>query len=175
MERVAYVPEVKVRPTVGQGAREREVILERLIDELEGVVVAGLALPFTSQGLVDRGRCLELIDLLRVSLPQDIINAQRILGDKERLLAEARAQATQIRSQAEKEANLLLEENQLMKMAELRSQSIIQEAEEKGEKILRAAENRVYQLYLQLEHHLDLLKAEVREAMASGDDLVEQP
>ncbi len=173
MERVAYAPEVKARPTVGQGVRGQEIILGRLTDELEGVIASGLALPFTSQGLVNRGRCLELIDLLRVSLPRDLTNAQRILQEEERLLAEARAQAAQIQSQAEKEANLLLEENQLMKMAELRSQNIIQEAEKKGEKILRAAESRAYQLYLRLEHHLDLLKAEVREAMTSGDDLLE--
>lgn len=173
MERVAYAPEVKVRPTVGGGVRERKVVLGRLIDELEEVIAGGLALPFTSQGLVDRERCLELIDLLRVSLPQDLTNAQRILQEEERLLAEARAQAAQVRSQAEKDANSLLEENQLVKMAELRSQNIIQEAEKKREKIIRAAESQAYQLYLQLEHHLDLLKVEVREAMASGDDFLE--
>ncbi len=165
MERV-----VKSVP-LGKGAARvegRQVVLGKLIDELEGVIAAGLGIPMTSQGLIDRERCLELIDLLRTSLPGEVVAARRIIESEDKVLADAQAEAVRIRQRAEKEAALILEENQLMRMAEIRSQSVIQEGEREAERIVREAENRTYQIYLRLEHALDLLKAELKETLASG-------
>jgi len=146
----------------------RQVVLGKLIDELEGVIAAGLAIPLTSQGLIDRERCLELIDLLRTSLPGEVVTARRIIESEDKLLADARVEAERIRERAEREAALMLEENQLMRMAEIRSQTIIQEGEREAGRIVREAESRAYQIYLRLEHALDLLKAELKETLASG-------
>lgn len=146
----------------------RQVVLGKLIDELEGVIASGFGIPLTSQGLIDRERCLELIDLLRTSLPGEVVAARQIIESEAQVLADARAEAERIRQRAEKEAALILEENQLMRMAQIRSQTIIQEGEREAERIVREAENRAYQIYLRLEHALDLLKAELKERLASG-------
>lgn len=172
MERVAISVPLEKGAARVEG---RQVVLGKLIDELEGVIAAGLGIPMTSQGLIDRERCLELIDLLRTSLPGEVVAARWIIESEDRLLADAQAAAQKIRERAEKEAALILEENQLMRMAEIRSQTIIQEGEREAERIVREAENRAYQIYLRLEHALDLLKAELKETLASGpkDELLE--
>jgi len=167
MERVAKGVPLEKRAARAEG---RQVVLGRLIDELEGVIAAGLSIPMTSQGLIDRESCLELIDLLRTSLPREVVAARRIIESEDKLLADARAEAERIRQRAEREAALILEENQLMRMAEFRSQSILQEGEREAERIVREAENRAYQIYLRLEHALDLLKAELKETLASGPE-----
>lgn len=165
MERVARsVPLEKRATRLG----ERQVVLGKLIDELEEVIAAGLGIPMISQGLIDRERCLELIDLLRTSLPGEVVAARRIIESEDKVIADARVEAGRIRERAEKEAALILEENQLMRMAEIRSQSIIQEGEREAERIVQEAEDRAYQIYLRLEHALDLLKAELKETLASG-------
>ncbi len=163
MEQVAYRPLEKAERVEG-----RRVVLGKLIDELEEVIAAGFGIPMTSQGLVDRERCLELIDLLRTSLPGEVVAARRIIESEDKVLADARAEAGRICERAEREAALILEENQLMRMAEVRSQSILQEGEREAERIVREAENRAYQIYLRLEHALDLLKAELKETLALG-------
>jgi len=165
MERVARSVPLGKRAVRVEG---RRVILGKLIDELEEVIAAGFGIPMTSQGLIDRERCLELIDLLRTSLPGEVVAARRIIESEDKVLADAQAEAERIRERAEKEAALILEENQLMRMAEFRSQSIIQEGEREAGRIVREAENRAYQIYLRLEHALDLLKAELKETLASG-------
>jgi len=165
MEKVAYRRPLEKGVATIEG---RQVVLGKLIDELEGVIAAGFTIPMTSQGLIDRERCLELIDLLRTSLPREVVAARRIIESEDKVLADARAEAGRIRQRAEREAALILEENQLMRMAEFRSQSIIQEGEREAERIVREAENRAYQIYLRLEHALDLLKAELKETLASG-------
>jgi len=53
MEKVAY-RSLEKRATRVEG---RQVVLGKLIDELEGVIAAGLGIPMTSQGLIDRERC----------------------------------------------------------------------------------------------------------------------
>ncbi len=138
-------------------SKGKTVGLIKLLDELEKVVAKGVALPFFSPGLVDRDRCLELIDLMRASLPEEVMSAQRIIAGEE-----------EIRQRAEREAALMVEESQLTKMAEIRSQNIIQEGEKGAERIVEAAENQAYRILLKLEHTLDLLKAEAKEAMAAG-------
>jgi len=165
MEKVAKSVPLERRAA---GVKGRQVVLAKLIDDLEGVIAAGFGIPMTSQGLIDRERCLELIDLLRTSLPGEVVAARRIIESEDKILADARAEVVSIRERAEKEAALILEENQLMRMAEIRSQSIIQEGEREAQRIVREAENRAYQIYLRLEHALDLLKAELKETLASG-------
>ena len=164
MERVANSVPLQGRIA---GVERRQVVLGKLVDELEGVIAAGFGIPMTSQGLIDRERCFELIDLLRTSLPREVVAARRIVESEGKVLADARAEAERIRERAEKEATLILEENHLVRMAEIRSQSIIQEGERRGERIVGEAENRAYQIYLRLEHALDLLKAELKETLAS--------
>jgi vacuolar-type H+-ATPase subunit H len=163
MEKVAYRPLEKAARVEG-----RQVVLGKLIDELEEVIAAGFGIPMTSQGLIDRERCLELIDLLRTSLTGEVVAARQIIESEDKVLADARAEAGRIRERAEREAALILEENQLVRMAEIRSQSILREGEREAERIVREAENRAYQIYLRLEHALDLLKAELKETLALG-------
>lgn len=165
MERVAKSVLLEKRAAM---IERPQVVLEKLIDELEGVIAEGFGIPMTSQGLIDRGRCLELVDLLRTSLPGEVVAARRIIESEAKVLADAQVEAAKIRQRAEKEAALILEENQLMRMAEIRSQSIIQQGEREAERIVQEAENRAYQIYLRLEHALDLLKAELKETLASG-------
>ncbi len=165
MEKVAQsVPLEKRAATM----ERPQVVLGKLIDELEGVIAEGFGIPMTSQGLIDRGRGLELVDLLRTSLPGEVVAARRIIESEARVLADAQTEAAKIHQRAEKEAALILEENQLMRMAEIRSQSIIQQGEREAERIVREAEHRAYQIYLRLEHALDLLKAELKETLALG-------
>lgn len=149
-------------------SKGKTVGLIKLLDELEKVVAKGVALPFFSPGLVDRDRCLELIDLMRAALPEEVTAAQRIIAGEGEVLARAQEGAEEIRQRAEREAALMVEESQLTKMAEIRSQNIIQEGEKEAEKIVEAAENQAYRIFLKLEHTLDLLKAEAKEAMAAG-------
>jgi vacuolar-type H+-ATPase subunit H len=165
MEKVAHVRPLEKGTARVEG---RRVVLGKLIDELEEAIASGVSIPMTSQSLIDRGRCLELIDLLRTSLPGEVVAARRIIESEEKVLSDARAEAERICQRAEKEAALILEENQLMRMAELRSQSIIQEGEREAERIVGEAEGRAYEIYLRLEHALDLLKAELKETLASS-------
>jgi len=88
-----------------------------LLDRLEEVLSAGQHVPLTSRTLIDEQECLELLDQIRVTLPEEIKQARRVAQERDRLLAEARAEAERIIQRAENEAGDLLTEHGLVRAA----------------------------------------------------------
>src|SRR3990170_4396414 len=74
-----------------------------LVDRLEEVFNAGRPIPLTHSLVVDEDRVLELIDQMRVSIPDEVKKAQQVLAQRDRVLAQARAE--QILQSAKAEAD----------------------------------------------------------------------
>lgn len=71
------------------GAAGTAIDLDDLIDELEDVLAEGRRIPFSRRLLVDEERLLDVIDRMRIALPDEIKQARRIVQEQERLLADA--------------------------------------------------------------------------------------
>ena len=55
----------------------------QLIDRLEELFNAAKAVPFTHNVVVDEDRMLELIDQMRIAIPEEVKKAQQLLGQRE--------------------------------------------------------------------------------------------
>ena len=60
-----------------------------LVDRLEEIFNAGRPIPLTHKLAVDEDRVLEIIDQMRVSIPDEVKKAQQILNQRDRMLAQA--------------------------------------------------------------------------------------
>ena len=89
---------------------------------------------------IDSEALVELVDQLRVSIPQDISEADEVLRKREELLNQSLGEAKRIRASAESELRSRIGETELVKEAEKEAQSIAEEAEGKAQQILDAAE-----------------------------------
>ena len=89
---------------------------------------------------IDSETLLELVDQLRVSIPQDISAADEVLRKREELLNQSLGEAKRIRTSAETELRSRIGEAELVKEAEKEAQAIAEEAEEKAQQILDVAE-----------------------------------
>tara|TARA_B100001123_G_scaffold52580_1_gene55099 strand:+ start:711 stop:1139 length:429 start_codon:yes stop_codon:yes gene_type:complete len=89
---------------------------------------------------IDSEALVELVDQLRVSIPQDISEADEVLRKREELLNQSLGEAKRIRASAESELRSRIAETELVKEAEKEAQSIADEAEGKAQQILDAAE-----------------------------------
>ena len=89
---------------------------------------------------IDSETLLELVDQLRVSIPQDISAADEVLRKREELLNQSLGEAKRIRTSAETELRSRVGEAELVKEAEKEAQAIAEEAEEKAQQILDVAE-----------------------------------
>lgn len=89
---------------------------------------------------IDSETLLELVDQLRVSIPQDISEADEVLRKREELLNQSLGEAKRIRASAESELRTRIGDAELVKEAEKEAQVIAEEAEGKAQQILDAAE-----------------------------------
>ena len=65
-----------------------------LVDRLEEIFNAGTAIPLSHKLMVDEDRVLEIIDQMRVSIPEEVKKSQQVLAQRDRILAQAQEEAT---------------------------------------------------------------------------------
>ena len=145
----------------------------QLIDRLEALISSGARLPLTSRALVDEQEVLDILDQLRMAVPEEIRQAKRLSQERERLLLQAQAEAEKIIAAAEERAKLILAENELVKAAQERAAAIIREAEERAEEIRRGAASYVLEVLTGLETELMRLLATVRKGKATVERAVQ--
>ena len=89
----------------------------------------GRRLPLTNNVIVDQAAALDLIDQLRVAVPEEIRAAKRINSEGERILEKAQADAEETLARAQEQAAFLIEERGLADEARRISLRIIADAE----------------------------------------------
>ena len=90
---------------------------------------------------VDSEALLELVDQLRVAVPQGIAEADEVIRKREDLLNQSLGEARRIRASAENEFRSRMDDTELVKEAQKEAHKIRQEAEMKAQRMLEMAEN----------------------------------
>ncbi len=107
---------------------------------MESLIANGKPLPLTKNAIVDREQALNLIDELRVAVPEEVRAAKRINSEGERIIEKAQEEAERIVARAQEQAAFLIGERGLTEAAEVESRRIITEAEDDGEDVRRGAD-----------------------------------
>jgi hypothetical protein len=115
----------------GEPTDDGTVDILYLVDRLEELVGVGKRVPFSGRVMVEEEQFLDLVDQLRVAVPDEIKKAQRVIKERERIIAEAQDEATKILDTARKRAEYFVSE-----------QGILNEARQQSEEILRIADER---------------------------------
>ncbi len=135
-----------------------------LLDDLEALIEKGSRIPFSSMVLIDRDVYLDAVDAIRISMPEAVVQAERIVRDKERIVAQADAEAERVISLAKEQAAFLIAERQLLRQAELQSEAILNTAREDAKEIVSSAQKYASDLLTQLESEAMRILAEIRKA-----------
>lgn len=111
-----------------------------IIEELRNLIKKSFFIPVLEKAVIDREKILSLIEELDNKLPEDIIEAQKILKRKDEILKEAQDEAQTILRIAREKENYLLNENTITQKAQREAELIIQEAKKEAEYIKKEAE-----------------------------------
>lgn len=141
-----------------------------LIDRLETLMNTSRRVPLTSGAMVNRDECLEIIDQMRITIPQQIEQARRIEEDVDRVLALAHEEAKSVIDQAHVEAERVLNERGLLEEAEKRSASMFDESLRQAEETIRGADGYAITVLGELEDQLIALQTTIR----NGLDMLQQ-
>lgn len=101
--------------------------------------------------MVDQAAALDLIDQVRVAVPEEVRQAKRINQESDRILDKAQEEADRIIARAQEHAAFLIEERGLTRAAEARSQEILAEARREAEEIRRGADAYAANVLVKLE------------------------
>jgi len=125
-----------------------------LVDRLEETVKKSRRWPFSSLRLVDERSIWPLLDQMRISIPDEVRRAERIIREKERTLAQAHEEAERIVSLAQSEAAQITAEHSITQTAEERAAALYTQAEQEAEQIRTGANEYAFETLCELEQEL---------------------
>jgi cell division septum initiation protein DivIVA len=143
-----------------------------LLDQLEEVLGAGSRLPLTSRTLVDEQEVLDILDQIRVSIPDEIKSARRLTQERDQVLADARAEAERILRDADAQAADRVSEHALVRSAEHRAADIEDRALRQAEDVRREAEAYAYRVLEKLRDQISQVGQTVERGLQELDTRV---
>ncbi|MFM8320439.1 MAG: hypothetical protein ACKOC5_05945 [Chloroflexota bacterium] len=133
-----------------------------LVDRLEELLNASRPFPFTHNVIVDEDRMLDIIDQMRVAIPEEMKKAQQVLANRDRLLAQAQEEANRTLAIAREKSEQLLERDAIVQAAQNRADQLVSGARTECEKIRLDADNYVLDTLTRLEIEMDRYLGQVR-------------
>ncbi|MFQ6057865.1 MAG: ATPase [Anaerolineae bacterium] len=111
-------------------------------------------LPFSSKTVIDGDEYLHLIDQIRISVPQEINEARRVLQEKEQILTRAREEAANIIALAKEQRERMVEDHDIRRLAEAEREELLEQARQEAERIAAEADAYALEVLRDLERQL---------------------
>lgn len=135
----------------------------QMLDELEELVEKGSKIPFSSKTIINKEAILDLIDGMRVDLPEEMRQARRIMTERERVIEEAREEAQKIIEEGKARVQQLAQESEIVQKAQHQADEIINKANQVAMEIKEGANQYADDVLSRLEANLEKALAAIRE------------
>ena len=126
----------------------------QLIDRLEELFNDAKTVPFTHNVVVDEDRMLELIDQMRIAIPEEVKKAQQVVAQRDRVMAQAQEEANRTLTLARDKADQMAQKDVIVQEAQRRAEQIIAQARAEAEATRADADNYVIDTLMQLQEQL---------------------
>ena len=137
-----------------------------LVDRLEEIFNAGTSIPLSHKLMVDEDRVLEIIDQMRVSIPEEVNKAQQVLAQRDRVLAQAQEEAARTVQLAKEKAEQMLSRDAMVQSAQVRVEQMMQAARTDAETIRAEADDYTLEVLTTLEAELVKSLTQARNGIA---------
>ena len=134
----------------------------QLVDRLEELFNEARAVPFTHNVVVDEDRMLEVIDQMRIVIPEEVKKAQQVLQQRDRFMAQAQEEADRTVALARDKAEQVAARDNIVVEAQRRAEQIIAQARADAEATRRDADDYVVDTLVQLQDTLEKVLNQVR-------------
>ena len=114
--------------------------IEQIIEEIEEYIDGCNYSPLSKKNIVvNKEEIEELLRELRMKTPDEIKRYQKILANKDAILADAQAKAEAIVNQANLQLNEMISEQEIMKQAYAQANAVVEAATAQAQEILNSA------------------------------------
>ncbi len=128
--------------------------IQHLVDRLEELIDEGRHIWLTKLTMIDEERALEIIDQMRISIPEEIDKANRVLNQRDRVLAQANEEAARIIELAKEKSEMLIQRDAITQAAQSRAANIIEQSRLEADGVRSDADKYVLDVLGEFESHL---------------------
>ena len=146
-----------------------------LVDRLEELFNNSRPIWLTHSVIVDEDRMLDIIDQMRVAIPEEIKKSQQVITQRDRILAQAKEEANRTLAIAREKAEKRMDDNEVIQAAKVRAEQIIEQAHKEAAQSQREADKYILETLTNLELHIDRLLSQVRNGITTLQEDVYPP
>lgn len=146
-----------------------------LIDRLEEILNESRPIPLTHTVLVDEDKVLDLIDQMRVAIPEEVKKAQQVLAQRDRILAQAQEEANRTLALARERSEQMVEREAIVQAAQARASDVGAQEYARIHQIQQEADTYVLESLTHLEMELDRMITQVRNGIQTLQTEKESP
>ena len=125
-----------------------------LLEYLQEIIDSASKVPITGKIVLDKKEILEVIDEIINYMPDEFKKAQWVLSEKERILGEAREEYDNIKGQTVEMMKKQVENHNITKEAQIKSQDIISVAQRDAKAIRLGARDYADEVLCQLDEEM---------------------
>ena len=112
------------------------VSMEAMLEALEELLEEGMSVPLSGgKRVVDIDEARDIIDDIRINMPQEILQAKAIVQDKAQIMAKAAKEAEEIVRRAEERAAHLVDNQEIVLKATAKAKEIEQTAQSQANQL----------------------------------------
>jgi hypothetical protein len=120
--------------------------------------------------LVDERALLEIVDEMRIRIPEEVREARRVLREREQIPQSAQMEAEQIIQQAREQADQMLSDEEIVRQAEAHAAQIVDESEARTEASREEMDIYALNMLRDLERRLTSHIASIRRGITALDE-----
>ena len=125
-----------------------------LVGRLENLITNSRRVPLVNQIMVKEADILNILDQMRSSIPDELKQARAIIHDKERILAQAQADANKLLAHAHEKAEDAVHGEGLLRLADEKAEQIKVEADAYVTETLRALRDHLTSIEMDIDRSI---------------------
>jgi cell division GTPase FtsZ len=145
--------------------RRCPIAILQIIDQLEERLKQARQVPFTTQRVVDGNEFAQLLERLRITVPSSVMESERMLRERDKILSEAQAEADQLLAQARQRARELLSENSIINLAREEAERLMHNSENAARRRTEEADQYATRVLEELSAKLQLIGKQVENGL----------
>jgi len=141
--------------------------IDDMVDLLDDMLEDATKMPLTNKCIIDGTKAKELIDEIRMNMPQEIRQAKAIVADRGEIISIAKQEAEDIIRNAEERARTIVNKDELVIQAQNRANEILSGAHQKSREVRAAANDFADEILRNAEEVLAKSANEVKQTRAT--------
>ncbi|MDO4632310.1 MAG: ATPase [Eubacteriales bacterium] len=147
--------------------------IEQIIDEIEEYVDSCKFQPLSSTKIVvNKEELEELLRELRMKTPDEIKRYQKIISNKDAILADAQTKADAMIADAKAQQEALVQEDEVMRTAVNQAQQLMDETRQQAQELLDSATNDANNIRMSAISYTDDMLANLEQVMAHANESI---